>query len=248
MKPFWARLVFLGFMALASAISFNALHMQGKRPPAQAIASARKEQPAQEQPAQEKPPQENHTVDHNQASAAPDPVPTTPATAALGTQVVTTPLPEPPAVAEAPPPKVVQAIQRELKLHGYRPGTGTGPSAELATKSAIISFEFDHGLQLTGEPSETLLKSLLFSSTKGRQARAQSDKFEKNQELVREIQAILAQLGFSSVTADGAMTEGTREAIKRFEASRKLPESGKLGERLLLEIIAVSGRRIGVAS
>jgi peptidoglycan hydrolase-like protein with peptidoglycan-binding domain len=247
MKPFWARLVFLGFMALAGAISFNALHMQGKRPPPQAMASARKEPPVQEKPAQEKltqekPAQEKPPAEPRQASEAP----ATPATAALGTQVVSAPLPDPQTAPEPPPAKVINAIQRELKLHGYRPGTGHG--VDPAMRAAIISFEFDQGLQLTGEPSERLLKSLLFASTKGRKAHASNDKFEKNQELVREIQAILAQLGFSSVTADGTMSDGTREAIKRFEASRKLPESGKLGERLLLEIIVVSGRRIGVAS
>ena len=61
-----------------------------------------------------------------------------------------------------------------------------------ATKAAIISFEFDQHLPLTGEPSETLLKAVLFASAKGKLGNATSDKFEKNQELVREIQAILA--------------------------------------------------------
>jgi peptidoglycan hydrolase-like protein with peptidoglycan-binding domain len=250
MTPFWARLVFLGFMALASAISFNALHMQGKRPPVQAMAAARKEPPAQEKPAEKpaenKPARDAPGAEQSQPSANQAPVPTTPATAALGTQGPATPPAETQPAPEAPSPKIMQAIQRELKLHGYRPGNG--PGVDSTTRAAIISFEFDQGMQLTGEATETLLKSILFAPAKGRQARTANDKFEKNQELVREIQAILAQLGFSAVTADGTMSDGTRDAIRRFEASRKMPESGKLGERLLLEIIQVSGRRIGVAS
>jgi peptidoglycan hydrolase-like protein with peptidoglycan-binding domain len=236
MKPFWARLVFLGFMALAGAISYNALHMPGKRPPPEAMASTRKEPGIQQKPA----------VNASQTSAAQ--APSTPATAALGTEVVSASSDGSQTVPKTPPLKVIRAIRRELKLHGYRPGAGRGSNVDLSTRAAIINFEFDHGLQLTGEPSEALLKSLLFASTKRRREPASDDKFERNQELVREIQAILAQLGFSSVAADGTMSEGTREAIKRFEASRKLPESGRLGERLLLEIIVVSGRRIGVAS
>jgi hypothetical protein len=241
MKPFWARLVFLGFMALASAISFNALYMQGKRPPPQAMAAARKEAASLDKPAQQK-----AVAEPNQALPG-----GTPATAALGVgtaaQVAANvPLPEARAATEVAPPKVVQAVMRELKLHGYRPGTG--PGLDHVTRAAIISFEFDQGMPLTGEPSEALLKSILFAQSKRQRARAPAEKFEKNQELVRQIQAILASLGFSSATADGTMSQATREAIKRFEASRKLPESGKLGERLLIEIIAVSGRPIAAAS
>jgi peptidoglycan hydrolase-like protein with peptidoglycan-binding domain len=240
MKPFWARLVFLGFMGLASAITFNALYMQGKRPPPLAMLPAtHKEAPPVQKPTDDK----AAVVEAGQS---------TPATAALGVGIPVS-APVPPvadhsalAAAQAGPAAVssrtVQAILRELKTRGYRPG----PNGDPATKAAIISAEFDHHLPLTGEPSEALLKAVLFASAKGgKLGNAASDKFDKNQELVREVQAILASLGFSSVTADGAMSPGTRDAIKRFEASRKLPESGKLSEKLLLEIIAVSGRRIG---
>jgi hypothetical protein len=242
MKPFWARLVFLGFMALASAISVNALYLQGKRPPPLAMLPAsRKEVPAVQTPAAPKPADDKAVAEAGQS---------TPATAALGVGAPVggaTPVADNSALATAQagaelvPTRTTQAILRELKTRGYRPG----PNGDPATKAAIISAEFDHHLPLSGEPSEALLKAVLFASAKGKLGNASSDKFEKNQELVREVQAILASLGFSSVTADGAMSPGTRDAIKRFEASRKLPESGKLGERLLLEIIAVSGRRIG---
>jgi peptidoglycan hydrolase-like protein with peptidoglycan-binding domain len=241
MKPFWARLVFLGFMALTSAITFNALYMQGKRPPPLAMLPAtHKEAPPGQKPVEDK----VAVVEAGQS---------TPATAALGVGVQAADPTPPPitdntalaaahAGTEPVATRTVQAILRELKRRGYRPG----PNGDPATKAAIISAEFDHHLPLTGEPSEALLKAVLFAAAKGgKLGNVANDKFEKNQELVREVQAILASLGFSSATADGAMSQGTRDAIKRFEASRKLPESGKLGEKLLLEIIAVSGRRIG---
>jgi peptidoglycan hydrolase-like protein with peptidoglycan-binding domain len=77
--------------------------------------------------------------------------------------------PRPPAgAAEAPAsvaavadPDLVRALQRELAQRGYRPGPRDG-TADAATRAAIMAWQQDHGLTPSGEPSEALLKSMLF--------------------------------------------------------------------------------------
>ena len=56
---------------------------------------------------------------------------------------------------------VIRAVQRELGMRGYKPGIPSGV-VTAATRSAIMAFQHDHGLPLTGEPSEALLKAIVF--------------------------------------------------------------------------------------
>ena len=59
--------------------------------------------------------------------------------------------------------ETVRAIQRELKSRGYGPLAGDGVMG-LATRAGIMAFEYDHGLGLTGEASEELLKRILLGA------------------------------------------------------------------------------------
>jgi len=50
---------------------------------------------------------------------------------------------------------------------------------------------------------------------------------------IRFVQNRLAQLGFEPGPADGVMGQKTREAIKKFEYSRKIPVTGKISPTLV---------------
>ena len=56
--------------------------------------------------------------------------------------------------------ETVRAIQRELKLRGYGPVPVNG-TIGLATRAAIMAFEHDHGMALSAEASERLLKRIV---------------------------------------------------------------------------------------
>ena len=51
------------------------------------------------------------------------------------------------------------ALQRELARRGYADQLGAPKNG---LRLAVLAYEFDNGLALTGEPAEALLKRLLF--------------------------------------------------------------------------------------
>ncbi len=140
--------------------------------------------------------------------------------------------------------QLVRGVQRELAMRGYKVGADDG-RLRILTREAIIAYQFDRGLALTGDPSEALLKDLLFapvtaSGPRDGAARA----FEANERLVSAIQDILAGLGYGPGPISGRMTEQTRDALRQFQADRKIAVNGLLSERLLLELIHVTGKPI----
>jgi peptidoglycan hydrolase-like protein with peptidoglycan-binding domain len=66
----------------------------------------------------------------------------------------------------------ISAIQRELKSRGYGPIAGDGVMG-LSTRAGIMAFEHDHGLGLTGEASEELLKRILLGASPASSLQAQ---------------------------------------------------------------------------
>ena len=65
-----------------------------------------------------------------------------------------------------------------------------------------LAYEFDNRLPLTGEPTEDLLKRVLFDSNQGPRG-SFTDRAEPNTKLVREAQKVLAGLGFFRGTFSG---------------------------------------------
>ncbi|MGF1622333.1 MAG: peptidoglycan-binding protein [Rhodomicrobiaceae bacterium] len=146
--------------------------------------------------------------------------------------------------APAPEPvseRVVQGIQRELARRGYDPGEANG-RVEIETRSAIIAYEFDEGMPLTGVPSEAILKSLLFGLGEGLSEERTDERFERRRALVSEVQDMLARMGYGAPASDGRLDARTREAIEKFESDRNLAASGRLSARVLLEMVIVTGR------
>ena len=61
--------------------------------------------------------------------------------------------------AEARDPRLQVALQRELAQHGYGEQLR---SQSNGLRLAVLAYEFDNSLPLTGEPGDALLKRILF--------------------------------------------------------------------------------------
>ena len=165
---------------------------------------------------------------------------------------VTTDLP--PLPDQKPPSQLVTAIQRELKVRGYGGGPADGILRE-ETRKAIADYQRDHGLPISGLPSDELLRHILLGETvsTGSVADAAGPPVAspqlKQDVRVKAVQQILADLGYAPGPIDGAMGSATERAVKAFQHDRKIAETGQIGRELLREIKRVTGRDLaGVAS
>jgi peptidoglycan hydrolase-like protein with peptidoglycan-binding domain len=270
MTPFRMRLFFVAFSALATATSINALYLQeaprhvaGVRTmtPPEPVKTASIEQPATAPAADPAPtqppptasipePEKPATPAPAQTAAQPEQPQTT--TVAVHEPVAPTPRVSPAGPEVLPPPApIVKSIQRELTSRGYACGRRDGVLSQ-ETRAAIMAYEFDEKLSLTGEASEAVLKSLIFTKAAGLPSKAKgasADRFEQRNEVVGAVQQMLVQFGYISGPADGQLDGRTREAIRKFEEERGMKHpSGHLTERVLLEIVIVSGRPLAASS
>lgn len=242
MTPFRLRLFVAGFLLLAATIVTNALYMQkaphlvaataetpqtgasGATPTAalaDATPAAAETAPAVPAAAEEKPAQ-----------------PAEPVTVAVHEPVRMPPLDD---VLPAPTP-LAKNIQRELTLRGYTTGRQDGVLSR-ECRAAILAYEFDEKLPLSGEASEAVLKTLIFARASGIKSKpGAAERFEARRDLIEQAQQMLAQYGYTSGPVDGALDTKTRDAIRKFETDRRLKPSGYLTERVLLEMVIISGR------
>ena len=148
----------------------------------------------------------------------------------------------PSAVLEEDPraPRLHIALQRELARRGYANQLQVRPNG---LRLAVLAYEFDNSLPLTGEPTEALLKRVLFDGNQGPRG-SFSDRAELNTKLVMEAQRMLAGLGFFRGTFSGRIDVWTSNAIRDFERHRGIPLTGRLTDQTLLELISYSGQPI----
>ena len=147
-------------------------------------------------------------------------------------------------LVETKDPRLHVALQRELAQHGYADqlrAQGNG------LRLAVLAYEFDNSLPLTGEPSETLLKRILFDPNQAPRG-VFADRAEANQRLVMEIQKVLLGLGFFRGALSGRMDVWTADGVKDFEQHRRLPPTGRLTEATLLALISYSGQSLQLSS
>jgi hypothetical protein len=147
-------------------------------------------------------------------------------------------------VEDAKGPRLHVALKRELARRGYSDQLLNQANG---LKLAVLAYEFDNGLPLTGEPTEALLKRILFDMNPGPRG-AFEDRAELNSKLVIEAQRMLLGLGFFRGAFSGRMDVWTADAIKDFERHRGLPLTGRLSGETLLELIGYSGQRIVLSS
>jgi hypothetical protein len=61
---------------------------------------------------------------------------------------------------------------------------------------------------------------------------------------IAAVQRALSEYGYGQLRSSGTLDEPTSVAIQKFEADRKLPVTGRLSDRLLGELSAMTGRPI----
>jgi peptidoglycan hydrolase-like protein with peptidoglycan-binding domain len=134
------------------------------------------------------------------------------------------------AVAATAASPLIRDIQTELARRGLYTGTIDGLGGP-KTDAAIRAFEGKDA-----EPTPALLARLRATSKPGT-AVAPSPR-------ILAVQRVLSDQGFGPLKVDGAAGDATRAAIKRFEASRGLPQQGEITPALLKALSAASGVRL----
>jgi peptidoglycan hydrolase-like protein with peptidoglycan-binding domain len=133
--------------------------------------------------------------------------------------------------------ETTRAVQRELHRRGYYPGPLDG-GVSLLTSAAVMGCEHDGGLPLTGAPSESVLKHLLFGEVppQGTQKDGQPVRGTPAEHVVREVQRALARLGYGVGRIDARLSEETVRAIREFEMDQGLKPSGRVSAPLILKL------------
>jgi peptidoglycan hydrolase-like protein with peptidoglycan-binding domain len=139
-------------------------------------------------------------------------------------------------------PDTVTAIQRELAARDYDLGAPDG-TASPTTRAAIMAWEHDNGLVLTGEPTATVLKAIILGPDSATAAQIAAelkalprDREPRTQHLIRSVQQALADLGYVVGAASGQMTDDTARAIREFEQEQALPPTGRISATLVTRL------------
>ena len=216
------RLLVAAFLAIATAISVNALYFQTPLP----LAARDRGLVTQKAQAEEHSPSIRERARALITAALPGRHSAQPAVTAKE--------------AEPQPTPLVKTLQKKLVQFGYKnlPQDGL-PGRE--TRAAILAAEFEEGLPLTGMPSEAVLSGLFFLEASGHTRFGSSEHFERNTKLIKDVQDFLAKLGYGSGPVNGQLDAVTRSAIRRFESDRRLRGDGRLNERNLLEMVIEKG-------
>ncbi|MGF1649162.1 MAG: peptidoglycan-binding protein [Hyphomicrobiaceae bacterium] len=212
------RLKFLGVATFAMTVSvmLNLMLMQGPRGPTTRTAAAVQADREVREP--ERQPSSSRTSEAARPAVAPAP-------------------------REATSRALVESVQRHLAVHGYDPGVSDGV-AGLTTQAAIFAFEFDHGLALTAEASEALLRQLILGpGLRNPGATADQPVGPMASELVRTVQTTLGQLGYAIGAVDGRFGPRTRSAIRQFEADVGMLSTGRVSPELIVAMGQRTARR-----
>jgi peptidoglycan hydrolase-like protein with peptidoglycan-binding domain len=131
---------------------------------------------------------------------------------------------------------VTRAVQRELQIRGYETG-GVDGVAGVMTRAAIMGFEHDHGMVLTGRPSQALLRRILLGGGEVRAKRIGSEgQTAEARDVIRSVQKSLSRLGYKPGRIDGRLTPETARAIREFEVDQALPDSGRVSGPLVARL------------
>lgn len=132
--------------------------------------------------------------------------------------------------------EITRAVQRELQIRGYETGGVDGVAGSM-TRAAIIGYESDHGMPLTGRPSQELLKRILLGGRDKQAGNAISEsQTAEAQTAIRSVQTSLAALGYKPGQIDGRLSPQTQSAIREFEVDQALPETGSLSGPLVARL------------
>ena len=128
-------------------------------------------------------------------------------------------------------PETIRAVQRELGFRGYGQLSIDGVPG-LVTRAAIMAFEFDNHMALTGEATEKVLSRLLLGSTGSAIAIADPAaglvRSPQAELVIRTVQQSLAALGYQVGRIDGKPGDDIARAIREFELDEGLKPTGRV--------------------
>lgn len=141
---------------------------------------------------------------------------------------------------------VIKAIQRELTGRGYGPLVADGVPG-LVTRAAVMAFEHDSRLPLTGEATGRLLGRLQLSAAQAAllpaDPAAGKVRSQQAELVIRTVQQSLAALGYQVGKGDGRSSDDVARAIQEFELDEGLTPTG----RVSAEVFARLGRVVAAA-
>lgn len=213
MTPRQAQVALAGFILLSGGVVFNALYMQGEPGTARRAVTEPAARPPVDRarPAEVAPPAK--TATKRTAQLKPDS-----AKADL--------MPEAP--AEEASADTIKAIQRELGQHGFGPVASDGVMRPV-TRAAIMAYEHDHRLPLTGEATEALLTRLVLGVPANTEVSGSREvRSPQAEALIKQVQRMLTANGYRPGPADGRMTADTASAIRAFEEDQGFAARGRV--------------------
>lgn len=165
-----------------------------------------------------------------------------PVKSARDARKITKTLPKHTGLTASPPrSKTILAIQRKLAENGYEPGPNDGVQGQM-TRAAIMAYQEDKGLGVTGSASDQLLKNMILGSSLDDAAADNSAPIPaETKALVKMVQLTLNKLGYDPGPVDGLFGSSTRKAIESFQRGRKLAVKGRISGRLLKNLMQANG-------
>jgi peptidoglycan hydrolase-like protein with peptidoglycan-binding domain len=138
--------------------------------------------------------------------------------------------------------ETIRAIQRELQARGYDAGNPDG-MAGLVTQAAIMAFETDHGIVLTGEATDELLQAILLGGSAAQRNAGRAQQSARASQVIRTVQQSLSKLGYDAGKADGQLGESTINAIRAFEKQQGLADSGRISGPLVARLMRLAAEK-----
>jgi len=135
----------------------------------------------------------------------------------------------------------VADIQDALRALGYEVGRRSGRLTD-ETRAAIRSYESDHGLLASGQPSAELLQYMRRSVETAPQAPVAADA-----NTIAGIQGELRLRGYPIPRVTGQMDSQTRQAIREYQQGQGVAVTGAPSAALLAELRAASGEPVPTA-
>jgi peptidoglycan hydrolase-like protein with peptidoglycan-binding domain len=234
MTPRQARIALCSFLLLAAGVAVNALFLQ----PRPTMAS----RAVVERPLPRAAERMRNVADASQSARASPRAPTivvderTQRTARFNPDSATLDA-VPDAAGEIEDSETIRAVQRELRHRGYGALVSDGVMRPV-TRAAIMAYEHDQGLPLTGEASEALLKRVLLGASAAAEPSAAARKVSSARaaQVVRTVQELLAALGYQPGRIDGRLGEDTVRAIREFEMDKGLAVKGRISPDVLVRL------------
>lgn len=216
MTPRQARAALGGFFLLATGVTGNALYLQ------EAISL-------------------NSALGKTTVAPGREVSPRPPAAERQKTAALLKPQPAGTETAPDAPPdeadtRTVRAIQQELNRRRHGPLAVDGV-VRPTMRAAIMAFEHEHNLPLTGEATQALLKRLVLGAPAAPETAGTPEvKSPHAKAMIRQVQQLLAARGYRPGPADGRLSGETVAAIRAFERDQRLAPKGRISADVLVRL------------